>query len=519
MLGALAKVSGLTLISRLLGFVRDLMLAHLFGADARTDAFFVAFKIPDFLRRLFSEGAFATAFVPLLVDYQVRRGPEELKTLVATVGGTLGLVLLLLTLLGVVVAPLLVVLFAPGFLGDAGQQSRTVDMLRLTLPYLLFIPLTAFAGALLNVHQRFVLPAFTPVLLNLVLIGCALWLAPRMTEPITALAWGVLIGGVAQLTVQLPFLGQLGLLPRLRFDLRHPGLRRLFGSMPAALFGVSVTQINLFLDNLIASFLTSGSISWLYYSDRLVEFPLGMLGVALGTVILPRLSHQHALESSEDFSRAIDWGLRWVLLLGLPAAVGLLVLSGPLVATLFHSTQFDAHDVTMTQRSLMAYASGLLAFIAIKVLAPGYYARQDNRTPLRIGVKSLLANLVLSLLLLYPLTHAGLALATSLAAWLNAVLLYRGLRQQGVYRPLPGWGSRIRRILAASAIMGLLLVLGAAEGGDWIEMLPQARIGQLSMLILGGSLCYFFSLWLLGIHQRDFLDFPDSIHARRHWEP
>lgn len=507
MLGALAKVSGLTLVSRLLGFLRDLLLAQLFGADGRTDAFFVAFKIPDFLRRLYSEGAFATAFVPLLSEYKVRRA-GEFKALVATVAGSLGLLLLLLASLGVLGAPLLSLLLAPGFLGDAGQRALTVDMLRLTLPYLLFLPLTAFAGALLNVHQRFAVPAFTPVLLNLVMIGSALWLAPRMQEPITALAWGVLIAGAAQLTLQLPFLGQLDLLSRPRIAPGHPGLRRLMRSLPAALFGVSVTQINLFLDSLIASFLASGSISWLYYSDRLVEFPLGMLGVALGTVILPKLSHQHATESPEGFSKAIDWALRWVLLLGLPATVGLLVLSGPIIATLFHSPQFDAQDVAMTQLSLMAYAGGLLAFIAIKVLAPGFYARQDGRTPLAIGVQSLLANLVLSLLLLYPLAHAGLALATTLAAGLNALLLYRGLRRQGVYQPLPGWGARIRSAVAAAGIMGGLLALGVAEGGDWIEMLPWQRLGLLLLLMLGGTLCYFFCLWLLGIRKRDFLDSP-----------
>ncbi|MEO5343757.1 MAG: murein biosynthesis integral membrane protein MurJ [Gammaproteobacteria bacterium SHHR-1] len=503
---ALAKVSSNTLVSRVLGFVRDLVLAHVFGANSHTDAFFVAFKIPNFMRRLFAEGAFATAFVPVLSEYKVKRSFAELKAFVDTVGGSLGLVLLGVTLVGVAGAPLLVMVFAPGFADDPGKLELAGQMLRLTFPYLLFISLTAFAGGILNAYNRFAIPAFTPVLLNLSLIGCALWLAPRMQEPIVALAWGVLIAGIAQLTFQLPFLNKLRLVPRLRVNFRDEGVRRILRLMLPALFGVSVTQISLLLDTLIASFLISGSISWLYYSDRLMEFPLGIIGVALGTVILPNLSHRHAEASPEGFSRAIDWGLRWVLLLGLPASVGLALLAEPIIATLFQSAVFTPADVAMTQRSLMAYALGLLAFISIKVLATGYYARQDTKTPVKIAIKAMAANMLLNILLVFPLAHAGLALATSLSGMLNAFLLYRGLRLAQVYLPLPGWRERIGRVLLATLLMGLLLWFGAKEVGDWVEIEREQRIWGLLLLVGAGGGSYFLLLWLLGIGKRDFTD-------------
>ncbi len=503
---ALAKVSSNTLVSRVLGFVRDLVLAHVFGANSQTDAFFVAFKIPNFLRRLFAEGAFATAFVPVLSEYKVKREFAELKAFVDTVGGTLGLVLLLVTVVGVAASPVLVMIFAPGFADDPGKQDLAAQMLRLTFPYLLFISLTAFAGGILNAYNRFAIPAFTPVLLNLALIGCALWLSPHMQEPIVALAWGVLIAGIAQLTFQLPFLNKLKLLPRPRVDFKDQGVRRILRLMLPALFGVSVTQISLLLDTLIASFLISGSISWLYYSDRLMEFPLGVIGVALGTVILPNLSHRHAEDSPEGFSRAIDWGMRWVLLLGLPASVGLAVLAEPIIATLFQSPVFTANDVAMTQRSLTAYALGLLAFISIKVLATGYYARQDTKTPVKIAVKSMAANMVLNILLVFPLAHAGLALATTLSGTLNAYLLYRGLRQSGVYVPLAGWRDRIDRALLATLLMGLLLWFGVGALGVWVDMSRAERIQGLLWLIGGGALSYFLLLWLLGVRKRDFVE-------------
>lgn len=504
MFRSLAKVGSNTLLSRILGFVRDLVVAHTFGANAGTDAFFVAFKIPNFLRRLFAEGAFAVAFVPVLTEYKERRSFAELKLFVDHVAGTLGAILLAVTLAGVLGAPVLAMVFAPGFIGSEGKLDLAVDMLRLTFPYLFFISLTAFAGGILNAHGRFGVPAFTPVFLNVSLISCALWLAPLLERPIMALAWGVLFAGILQLLFQYPFLRQIRLFPRFIPAPKDEGVRRIGRLMLPALFGVSVTQLNLLLDTLIASFLVSGSISWLYYSDRLMEFPLGILGVGLATVILPNLSKKHATESPQGFSHVIDWALRWGLLLGLPAAVGLFVLAGPMIATLFQSEVFDAADVAMSRQSLMAYALGLLSFILIKVLAPGYYSRQDTRTPVRIAVIAMFANMVLNIILVFPLAHAGLALATSLSATLNAFLLFRGLRKAGVYRPEPGWLLLILRGAAASAVMGGVLLWGVGDLTSWLGMATVDKVWRLLIWVLAGAASYFAVLALLGIGPRHF---------------
>lgn len=504
MFRSLAKVGSNTLLSRILGFVRDLVVAHMFGANAGTDAFFVAFKIPNFLRRLFAEGAFAVAFVPVLTEYKERRSFEELKHFVDHVAGTLGAVLLAVTIAGVLGAPILAMLFAPGFIGSEGKLDLAVDMLRLTFPYLLFISLTAFAGGILNAHSRFGIPAFTPVLLNVSLISCAIWLSPQMDRPIMALAWGVLAAGIVQLLFQIPFLHQIRLLPRFVFAPKEEGVRRIGKLMLPALFGVSVTQLNLLLDTLIASFLVSGSISWLYYSDRLMEFPLGILGVGLATVILPNLSKKHANESAEGFSRVIDWALRWGLLLGLPSAVGLFMLSGPMIATLFQSELFDATDVAMSRQSLMAYSLGLISFIMIKVLAPGFYSRQDTKTPVRIAVIAMFANMVMNIILVFPLAHAGLALATSLSATLNAFLLYRGLRAEGVYQPESGWPLLVFRGCAAVLVMGAVLYWGVGDLQSWIGGPVSDRVWRLLQWIVLGSISYFAVLALLGIRLRHF---------------
>ena len=504
MFRSLAKVGSNTLFSRILGFVRDLVFAHVFGANAGTDAFFVAFKIPNFLRRLFAEGAFSVAFVPVLTEYKERRSFDELRDFVDHVAGTLGAVLLAVTLVGVVGAPLLVMLFAPGFIGAEGKLDLAGDMLRLTFPYLFFISLTAFAGGILNAHNRFGVPAFTPVLLNLSLIGCALWLAPLMDRPIVAVAWGVFIAGVVQFLFQLPFLHQLRLLPRFRFAPRDEGVRRIGRLMLPALFGVSVTQLNLLLDTLIASFLVSGSISWLYYSDRLMEFPVGVLGVALGTVILPNLSRKHATESLEGFSRTLDWGLRWTLLLGAPAAVGLLVLAGPMIATLFQSQVFTVSDVEMASRSLMAYSLGLLPFILIKVLAPGFYARQDTRTPVRIAVIAMAANMVMNIVLVFPLAHAGLALATTLSASLNAFLLFRGLRREEVYQPGAHWVWLGWRTGVACTAMAALLLWGAGSLESWTALGAWERAWRLLGWVVAGASAYGAILLLTGVRARHF---------------
>ena len=502
---SLTTVGGNTLLSRILGFVRDLVLARMFGADAATDAFFVAFKIPNFLRRLFGEGAFATAFVPVLTEYKEQRSHDELKGLVDHVAGTLGLVLLLVSLVGVVAAPLVVSLFAFGWVLDGAQEKLDLaaGMLRLTFPYLFFISLTAFAGGILNAHNRFAVPAFTPVLLNLCLIGAALWLSPLMQEPVEALAWGVLIAGVVQFTFQLPFLHRLKLLPRPRPKADHEGVRRIMKLMLPALFAVSVVQINLLLDTVLASFLQTGSISWLYYSDRLMEFPQGVLGVALATVILPALSRNHAADDPRVFNQTLDWGLRTTMILGIPAAVGLAVLAGPMIATLFLSERFDLHDVFMARQSLVAYAAGLLAFILIKVLAPGYYARQDTRTPVKIGIIAMVVNMAFNLALIFPLKHAGLALATSLSAFVNAGLLYHGLRKAGVYRPSSDWPRLWLRIGFASGVMAAVIGLLAPELAQWAQWSVWRRAVQLLLWIAIGAGSYFAALLALGLRLRD----------------
>ena len=492
------------MLSRILGFIRDLVFARVFGADDATDAFFVAFKIPNFMRRLFAEGAFSGAFVPVLTEYKTKRSFAELKRFVDDVAGSFGIVLLLVTIIGVVAAPFFVMIFAPGFIGQEGKSQLATEMLRLTFPYLFFISLTAFSGGILNAHNRFSVPAFTPVLLNLSLIGCALWLAPTLEQPIVALAWGVLMAGLIQMAFQLPFLGQIKLLPRPRIAFKDEGIKKTLRLMTPALFGVSVSQINLLLDTLIASFLVSGSISWLYYSDRLMEFPVGILGVALGTVILPNLSRNHAEQSADQFSHTLDWGLRLVLLLGIPSAIGMMVLAQPILVTLFHSAAFNEHDVVMSSQSLMAYAFALIPFITIKVLAPGFYARQDTRTPVKIGIIAMVLNMVLNIILVFPLAHAGLALATSLSALVNALLLLRGLRNDGIYQPGEQWRVLAMKTVIASFVMGALLYWGAADLASWLTYGTLERAGQLFGLIAAGALVYFALLFILGIRLKHF---------------
>ena len=504
LLRSTAVVSSMTFISRVLGFLRDMIIARSFGAGMATDAFFVAFRIPNFLRRLFAEGAFSLAFVPVFSEYK-QRHPDELRELVTQVTGTLMVILFVVTAIGVLAAPLLVWVFAPGFAQNAEQLELTAQLLRLTFPYLLFISLTACAGGMLNSFGQFAVPALTPTLLNLCLIGAALWLAPYCAQPVTALAWGVLVAGIAQLALQLPFLYRLGLLCRPRWGWRYPGVQRILKLMIPTLFGSSVAQINLLFDTLLASLLISGSVSWLYYSDRLLEFPLGVFGVALATVILPKLSREHAATSPQAFSRTLDWALRWAVLIGLPAAVALAVLAGPMLTTLFQYGAFTAYDVRMAQQSLIAFAFGLQAFILIKVLAPGFYARQDTRTPVKIGIIALVANMVLNVLLIWPLAHAGLALATTLSAMLNAGLLYQHLLRAEIYRPEPGWGRFLLLIIAASLFMGGLLWLLAGPLDWWLASGAWARVRWLMVLIASGLVSYALILLACGLRPRQLL--------------
>jgi putative peptidoglycan lipid II flippase len=497
-----AVVGGATLLSRILGFIRDVVLAHAFGAGLAADAFFVAFKIPNFLRRLFAEGAFSHAFIPVLSTYYVRGNHSEIQQLINRVAGTLGLTLLLVTLAGIIGAPILVMVFAPGFIEEPDKYELTINLLRISFPYLLFISLTAFAGSILNTYQRFGIPAITPIFLNLSLISAALWLAPQMAVPVTALAWGVFLAGVVQLLFQFPFLAQLNLLPRPWPHWKDPGVQRIFKLMLPAILGSSVAQINLLIDTLLASFLVTGSVSWLYYSDRLVEFPLGVFGIALATVILPSLSAKHAQASSDSFARTLDWSLRWVCLLSTAAATGLAILAKPILTTLFQYGEFDDHDVIMASRSLVAYSLGLVPFILIKILAPGFYARQDTRTPVRIAIIAMFANMVLNMIFIFPFAHAGLALATSLSAWLNAGLLFFTLKQQGIYRPQPGWLLFGLRILIANGSMAIAALWLMPPAAAWISWNSPTRAGEILLLIGSAVAIYIGTLLAVGIRPR-----------------
>lgn len=498
-------MGGMTLISRVLGLVRDMIFAR-FGIDAGMDAFFVAFKIPNFMRRLFAEGAFSQAFVPVLSEYRARGDHAAVQALVDRVAGTLAGLLGLLVLAGVLGSPLLVLLFAPGFWSDPLKFDLTAYMLRFTFPYLLFMALVAFAAGILNSYGRFAEAAFTPVWLNVVLIGVALLLAPMLEQPMVALAWGVLAAGFVQLLYLLPALARIRLLPRPRWGLGDAGVRKVLSLMLPGIVGSSVSQINLLFDTLLASFLVTGSVSWLYYADRLVEFPLGIFGIALGTVILPVLSRAHASESMAEFSRTLDAGLRWVLLIGLPAAVGLVLLARPAIATLFQYDDFGAHDVDMAGLALVAYGFGLPGFMLVKVLAPAFYARQDTRTPVGIAIRAMISNMVMNVLFVVPMlllkvpgAHAGLALATALAAYVNAMLLYRRLRRDGVYQPAGGWPRLLLQMSVALGVMAGVILWGVPGISVWSALSGWQRGGQIALWVVTGAASYLLALRLLGV--------------------
>ncbi len=494
----------MTLISRVLGFVRDVVIARIFGAGLMTDAFFVAFKIPNLLRRLFAEGAFSQAFVPILGEYRNRRGEEATRSLVDHVAALLTLALVVVTAAGMLAAPLIVSISAPGFTASPEKFELTADLLRIVFPYILFIALTSFAGGILNTWSRFAVPAFTPVLLNLSFIGFALLAAPWFDPPVKALAWAVFAGGALQLAFQLPFLARIGMLPRFRLNLADEGVRRVLKQMAPAVFGVSVGQVSLLINNIFASFLVTGSVTWLYFADRLMEFPAGMLGVALGTVLLPSLSKHHAAQSVKAYSELLDWGLRLTLLLAVPAAVALALLAVPLVTTLFHYGAFTANDVINTRSAVIAYSIGLAALIAVKVLAPGFYAQQDIRTPVKIAVITLMATQLMNLVFIWELRHAGLALAISLGACLNAGLLLRELLRRGIYIPQPGWGGFTLKLALAVYVMAAVLWLLSGTTASWLTAGAMERIGCLVWLVTAGGATYFICLLGMGFRIRDF---------------
>ncbi|MFQ5936172.1 MAG: murein biosynthesis integral membrane protein MurJ [Acidiferrobacterales bacterium] len=506
LLKSTAVTGGMTLISRITGLIRDIVFANVIGAGAgiAADAFYVAFRVPNFFRRIFAEGAFSQAFVPVYAEYRSRAGERERRAFLDCVTGMLAGIVVLVTIVGVIAAPLLVTILAPGFVGIPQKYELTVQILRITFPYLAFISLVALAASVLNTHDRFALPAFTPVLLNLGLIAAALWLAPQLGNAGIALAWGVLIAGVVQLLFQLPALYRIRVLPRPRIA-RHEGVTRIRKLMLPAVFGSSVAQINLVVNTLLASFLVNGSVSWLYYSDRLMEFPVGVFGIALATVVLPSLSRAHVSASPQAFSQLLDWALRWVFLVSAPAAVGLIVLAEPILTTLFMHGKFSPYDVTMTARALVAFAIGLPAFILVKILASGFYARQNTHTPARVAALSVGTNIVLSLALIYPLAHMGLALAISLAAVVNAALLFRLLRKEGVYAPLEGWVKFLSRIAIAIGVMALVLALGIGDASGWAEAAVSARILRLAIFVALGIVVYVAAILVLGLRPRELV--------------
>lgn len=502
----------MTMLSRVLGLIRDVVIANFVGATAAADAFFVAFKIPNFMRRLFAEGAFSQAFVPVLSEYREQRSFEAVRGLLDRVAGALGGSLLLVTGLAVVGAPVVAAVFAPGFYTaeDPTRYQLTSDMVRITFPYLFLISMTGFCGAVLNSYGRFAVPAFTPVLLNITLITAATVAAPWFEQPAFALAWGVLAAGLLQLAFQVPFMQGLRMTPRPTWDWQDEGVKRVLLLMGPAIFGVSVSQINLLLDTVLASFLPTGSVSWLYYSDRLVELPLGVFAIAISTVILPSLSRQQANDAPEAFRATLDWALRMVLLIAVPAAVALVILAEPILVTLFQYGKLTPTDVAMASFSLRAYALGLLAFMLIKVLAPGYFSRQDTKTPVRFGIIAMFSNMVLNLLFVVPLHlywqlgHVGLALATSLAAYVNAGLLYRGLKRLDVYAPQPGFWSTLLRIAVAAVVMGFCVWWLAPALDIWAGWHWYQRALNILGICAAGVALYVAVLFLLGARPAHF---------------
>ena len=505
LLGALAKVGSLTMVSRILGFVRDTIIARTFGAGTATDAFFVAFKLPNLLRRIFAEGAFAQAFVPILAEYKETRSPEATQAFVRHVAGMLSFVLVIVTALGILAAPWVIVANAPGFINKPDKVQLSIDLLRVVFPYIFLISLSSFVGSILNSYHKFGIPAFTPTFLNISFIGFSLFFVPYFNPPIMALAWAVVVGGVLQLVFQLPWLAKLGFLKMPKLSFKDAAVNRVLKQMAPAILSVSVAQISLFINTIYASFLQSGSVSWIYFADRLMELPSGVLGVALGTILLPTLSKYATSQDTEQFSDLLDWGLRLCMLLALPAAVGLAMLAFPLVATLFMYRKFTLYSAQMTEQALVAYSLGLIGMIMIKVLAPGFYARQNIKTPVKIAIFTLICTQLMNLAFISPLKHVGLSLSIGLGSCLNAGLLFYLLRKNGIYHPRKGWPVFLVKITISLVVMGGGLWLAQYYlPFEWVHVGGFKRAGQLCVLIaLGGGL-YFVSLVALGFRPHHF---------------
>ncbi len=521
LLRALSTVSGMTLLSRITGLARESLKAAAFGAGVQMDAFEAAFRLPNILRRLFAEGAFSQAFVPIFAEYRRQRGQDATKALVGRVGTLLAVALLAISILGILAAPALVYLLATGFKDTPGKVDLTAQMIRIVFPYILFVSLVSLAGGVLNVYRRFAIPAFTPVLLNLSIIGAALFLAPYCNPPITALAWGVLIGGVAQLALQIRPLVAIGMFPRPRLDWRDEGVRRVLLAMGPAVLGVSAAQISSLINTQLAASLGDGRISWITYADRLMEFPSALLGVALGTVLLPSLAKHHADENPAEYSSLLDWGLRLAFMLALPAAVALWVLATPLVATLYQYGKFTANDVLQTRDALLGYAVGLLGFILVKILAPGFFARLDMKTPVKIAFATVVFAQTLAWVLMHRIGHAGLTLSTSLGACLNAGLLFWFLKRRGIFLPRTGWLQFVSKLVIALFVLAGVLLLVVGPSTYWLNATLWTRVGRLAWVCAAGAIAYFGALWLLGFRLSDFdrreaeadlsaMDQPDS---------
>lgn len=505
----LATVSGMTMLSRVTGLIREFLIARAFGASAVTDAFFIAFRIPNLLRRLFAEGAFSQAFVPILAEYKNQQGEAATKNLVDQVATVLTWTLLLTCVVGVLAAPVIVLFIATGLKSAPETFDLAVMMTRLMFPYIGFMSLVALSGAILNTWREFKIPAFTPVLLNVSFIGATLFLAPYLDEPVYALALAVLVGGVLQLGIQLPALYKIGMVPRLRFNFRpaiqDAGVRRVMKQMVPATFAVSVAQLSLIINTNIASHLQDGSVSWLSYADRLMELPTGLLGVALATILLPSLSKAHATGNAQEYSALLDWGLRLTFLLALPAAIGLATLSEALTTTLFHYGKFDVQSVEMTGRALIAYGVGLIGLVLVKILAPGFYAKQDIRTPVKIAVGVLIATQLMNVVFVPWIAHAGLALSIGIGACVNAALLYWGLRKRGIYVAHAGWGMFLLRLVIALLLLAIIAVWGGNQF-DWIALQAQPfyRVGALFLIMGACGGAYFAALFVMGFRLKDF---------------
>ena len=505
LLKSLAAVSSMTMLSRVLGFVRDAIIARFFGAGASADAFFVAFKLPNLLRRIFAEGAFSQAFVPILAEYKNQQGDEATRTFIAYIAGMLTLILALVTAGGIVAAPWIIYVTAPGFVDSADKYALTTSLLQVTFPYIFLISLASLAGAILNTWNRFSVPAFAPTLLNVSMIFFAVFLAPYFDPPIMALAWACLVGGVLQLVYQLPHLKKIGMLVLPKISFRNSGVWRVIRLMGPAILGVSVAQISLIINTIFASFLQSGSVSWMYYADRLMELPSGVLGVALGTILLPSLAKSFTSGNHEEYRRLMDWGLRLCFLLALPCAVALAILSEALTVSLFQYENFSAFDALMTQRALVAYCVGLMGMIVVKILAPGFYSRQNIKTPVKIAIATLILTQLMNLAFIGPLQHAGLALSIGLASCFNAGVLYWQLRKQDIFKPLAGWGKFLAKLVFGLVIMvavlfGLLYLLPAWDQGGMLM-----RMLRLMLVVIVGASSYFIALYMTGFRPRDFM--------------